>query len=96
MEGTWGERRSGASATREVHDCRDKPNSEALDRLAKLLRRAEGVGLYLNLTGLGCTTRRTCLGGTTSCRERQVGRAGPVLGGGGGAVQRQRRCSVTT
>src|SRR5262249_47772263 len=32
----------------------DKPNEKVLDRLAKLLRLAEEVGLYLDLTGLGC------------------------------------------
>ncbi|MFO0841419.1 MAG: cellulase family glycosylhydrolase [Gemmataceae bacterium] len=32
----------------------DKPNSKALDRLAKLVRLAETTDLYLNLTGLGC------------------------------------------
>jgi aryl-phospho-beta-D-glucosidase BglC (GH1 family) len=32
----------------------DKPSAKALDRLAKLLRLAETVGLYLDLTGLGC------------------------------------------
>jgi hypothetical protein len=32
----------------------DKPNDKALDRLAKLLRLAEEIGLYLDLTGLGC------------------------------------------
>jgi hypothetical protein len=32
----------------------DKPNDKALDRLAKLLRLAEDVRLYLDLTGLGC------------------------------------------
>jgi hypothetical protein len=32
----------------------DKPDEKALDRLTKLLRLAEVVGLYLNLTGLGC------------------------------------------
>src|SRR5262245_44511503 len=32
----------------------DKPNNQALDRLAKLVDLAERVGLYLDLTGLGC------------------------------------------
>jgi hypothetical protein len=32
----------------------DKANEKALDRLAKLLRLAEDVRLYLDLTGLGC------------------------------------------
>lgn len=32
----------------------DTVNEKALDRLGKLLRLAEEVGLYLNLTGLGC------------------------------------------
>ncbi len=32
----------------------DRTNEKALDRLAKLLRLAEEVGLYLDLTGLGC------------------------------------------
>jgi hypothetical protein len=32
----------------------DQANEEALGRLAKLLRLAEEVGLYLDLTGLGC------------------------------------------
>jgi hypothetical protein len=32
----------------------DEPNAKALDRLAKLVGLAEGVGLYLDLTGLGC------------------------------------------
>jgi hypothetical protein len=35
-------------------DAADKPNGKALDRLAKLVRLAEDVGLYLDLTGLGC------------------------------------------
>jgi hypothetical protein len=32
----------------------DRANEKALDRLAKLIRLAEEVGLYLDLTGLGC------------------------------------------
>src|SRR5262249_25965770 len=32
----------------------DKQNEAALDQLGKLLQLAEGVGLYLDLTGLGC------------------------------------------
>ncbi len=32
----------------------DTPNKRALDRLGKLVRLAESVGLYLDLTGLGC------------------------------------------
>jgi hypothetical protein len=32
----------------------DKPNGKALDRLSKLLELAERLGLYLDLTGLGC------------------------------------------
>jgi hypothetical protein len=32
----------------------DKPNEKALDRLGKLLKLAEEMGLYLDLTGLGC------------------------------------------
>jgi hypothetical protein len=32
----------------------DKPNTNALDQLAKLLMLAERTGLYLDLTGLGC------------------------------------------
>ena len=32
----------------------DRANEQALGRLAELLRLAEGVGLYLDLTGLGC------------------------------------------
>ncbi|MFO0851227.1 MAG: cellulase family glycosylhydrolase [Gemmataceae bacterium] len=32
----------------------DQPDAGALDRLAMLLRLAEEVGLYLDLTGLGC------------------------------------------
>ncbi len=32
----------------------DQPDAGALDRLAKLLRLAEEVGLHLDLTGLGC------------------------------------------
>src|SRR5262245_38689582 len=35
-------------------DAPDKPNTKALDRLAKLVALAESVGLYLDLTGLGC------------------------------------------
>ncbi|HMP57771.1 MAG TPA: cellulase family glycosylhydrolase [Gemmatales bacterium] len=35
-------------------DAPDKPNSKALDRLAKLVQLAETTGVYLNLTGLGC------------------------------------------
>lgn len=35
-------------------DSADKPNTKSLDRLAKLLGLAEEVGVYLNLTGLGC------------------------------------------
>ncbi len=31
-----------------------KPNAQALDRLAKLLCLAEDLGLYLDVTGLGC------------------------------------------
>jgi hypothetical protein len=32
----------------------EKPNGKELDRLGKLLRLAERLGLYLDLTGLGC------------------------------------------
>ncbi len=35
-------------------DAPDKANQKALDRLRKLLRLAEEVNLYLDLTGLGC------------------------------------------
>jgi hypothetical protein len=35
-------------------DAPDRPNEKALDRLTQLLRLAEHVGLYLDLTGLGC------------------------------------------
>jgi len=35
-------------------DAPDKPNAAALDRLEKLVALAEEVGLYLDLTGLGC------------------------------------------
>jgi hypothetical protein len=53
-------RKLGANVVR-VHlqvgkfmDGPDKPNGEALDRLADLLRLAERERLYLDLTGLGC------------------------------------------
>jgi hypothetical protein len=36
----------------------NQPNGEALDRLAKLLGLAERLGLYLDLTGLGCYHKR--------------------------------------
>lgn len=32
----------------------DKPNSHSLQKLADLLKLAEGLGLYLDITGLGC------------------------------------------
>jgi hypothetical protein len=32
----------------------DRPNRESLERLRKLLRQAEEIGIYLDLTGLGC------------------------------------------
>jgi hypothetical protein len=35
-------------------DGSEKPNAKALDRLGKLLELAERLGLYLDLTGLGC------------------------------------------
>jgi hypothetical protein len=35
-------------------DAADKPNEKALDRLMKLVSLAEAMGLYLDLTGLGC------------------------------------------
>lgn len=35
-------------------DAADAPNAAALDRLAKLVALAQRVGLYLDLTGLGC------------------------------------------
>jgi hypothetical protein len=35
-------------------DAADKPNEKALERLASLVSLAETVGLYLDLTGLGC------------------------------------------
>ncbi|HUR53151.1 MAG TPA: cellulase family glycosylhydrolase [Gemmataceae bacterium] len=35
-------------------DAAVKPNEKSLDRLAKVLTLAEEVGVYLNLTGLGC------------------------------------------
>ena len=35
-------------------DSPDKPNQKALDRLERLVRLAEGQGLYLDLTGLAC------------------------------------------
>ena len=53
-------KRLGANVVR-VHlqlgkfmDGPDRPNAGALDRLGKLLRLAERLGLYLDLTGLGC------------------------------------------
>jgi hypothetical protein len=36
----------------------DKPNERSLDRLAKLVGLAERLGLYLDLTGLGCYHKR--------------------------------------
>ena len=36
----------------------DRPNPKALDRLGRLLALAEQVGLYLDVTGLGCYRRR--------------------------------------
>ncbi len=35
-------------------DAADKPNTAALDRLEKLLTLSEELGLYLDITGLGC------------------------------------------
>jgi Cellulase (glycosyl hydrolase family 5) len=35
-------------------DAANRPNEKALDRLTKLVKLAEQVGLYLDLTGLGC------------------------------------------
>jgi Cellulase (glycosyl hydrolase family 5) len=35
-------------------DAADKPNAKALDQLGELLKLAETIGLYLDLTGLGC------------------------------------------
>ena len=35
-------------------DAADRPNQQALGRLAKLLRLAEETGIYLDITGLGC------------------------------------------
>lgn len=35
-------------------DAPDRPNERALDRLGKLIALAERVGLYIDLTGLGC------------------------------------------
>lgn len=32
----------------------ENPNKKALERLGKLVKLAEEVGLYLDLTGLGC------------------------------------------
>jgi hypothetical protein len=39
-------------------DAADRPNSRALDRLAELLKLADGLGIYLDLTGLGCYHKR--------------------------------------
>jgi hypothetical protein len=35
-------------------DASDAPNRDSLDRLGRLVKLAERLGLYLNLTGLGC------------------------------------------
>jgi aryl-phospho-beta-D-glucosidase BglC (GH1 family) len=35
-------------------DAPDKPNAAALERLEKLVTLAESLGLYLDVTGLGC------------------------------------------
>ena len=43
---------------------KDRPDAKALDRLGRLLELAEKTGLYLDLTGLAVTTRRTCPPGT--------------------------------
>ncbi|HZE99792.1 MAG TPA: cellulase family glycosylhydrolase, partial [Planctomycetota bacterium] len=37
-----------------------EPNGENLGRLKKLLELAEGLGLYLDLTGLGCYRKEDC------------------------------------
>ncbi|MBI1371708.1 MAG: cellulase family glycosylhydrolase [Phycisphaera sp.] len=36
----------------------DRPNTTALDRLAKLVKLAEDTGVYLDVTGLGCYHKR--------------------------------------
>jgi sugar phosphate isomerase/epimerase len=49
----------------------DKPNEEALDRLARLLRLAEEVGLYLDLTGLGCYHKQDVPGWYDKLSEKE-------------------------
>jgi hypothetical protein len=58
----------------------DKTNDKALDRLGKLLRLAERVGLYLDLTGLGCYHKKVCRPGTTSSPRKNAGRCKPASG----------------
>ena len=50
----------------------DEPNPAALDRLSELLQLSEGLGLYLDLTGLACYHKR----GRPTQVSRQRGEAG--------------------
>jgi hypothetical protein len=51
-------------------DAADRPNRKALDRLARLLGLAERVGLYLDLTGLGCYHKKDVPGWYDRLDER--------------------------
>jgi hypothetical protein len=50
-----------------------EPNKDSVHRLARLVGLAEKTGLYLDITGLGCTRRKTCPHGTTTLPKRSDG-----------------------
>jgi hypothetical protein len=49
----------------------NEPNPEALQRLEKLIALAEGTGLYLNLTGLGCYRKQDVPGWYQALEESE-------------------------
>ena len=71
---------------------REKPNQANLERLGLLVALAEKLGVYLDVTGLGLLPQEGRARVVRPSRRRPaVGRASPVLGGGGRALCQEPR-----
>ena len=72
MKRTGRDRRPGPPAARQVHgSAAERPNERVLARFGRLLALAERLGLYLDLTGLGCYHKQDVPPGTTRSTERR-------------------------
>ena len=75
----------------------EKMNEASLDRLGRLVAVAEQIGLYLDITGLGCYRKKDVPEVVRQpLREGPLGGAGPLLGGRGPAVAPRARPSFVT